>query len=400
MEQILEKYGNIEIIRVENRYLPLYRTKLKYGPYGKLQSFIEDPNLEEIMYVSPTKTLKVLHRKYGMCDTDIIIEEEEILAVIENIAKYCGRTIDEKNPILNARLPDGSRVNATLPQVSPSGTTLTIRKFTSEPLTIVDLISNGTVSIKVMAYLWMFVEGLGSRPSNILISGGPSSGKTTLLNILSTFIPEEERIITIEETAELRLEHENWIRLEEATGIEMPVLLKNSLRMRPDRIIIGEIRGPEAFVLFNAMNTGQRGCMGTIHANSTKETIARVMSPPMNVPSQMLRNLDLIINMQRITKAGTTIRRIVEISETGGIEGNIPTLNTIFKLEGGMLKETGVPSILREKISNEVGISLKDFDSILFERSEVLDKIVVSNYRDVQAIHKEIQNYYKKIKQT
>ena len=406
--EIVERYKNITIKKVEGKYIPLYEVEFiqeKKLPYLDIEPLIADDNLEEIVYNGPAKYVKVYHRKYGVCTTNVIVSNEDMRKVLNEIASFVGKKIDAAAPLFDGRLPDGSRVNATVPPASPDGPTLTIRKFLKDPMTIVDLIKNGTINSLVGAYLWLWVEGLKYKPSNVILSGGSSSGKTTTMNVLAMLIPVEERLITIEDAAELQLEHEHWIRMEtvpasrDVNEVSMDALLKNTLRMRPDRIIIGEIRSKEANTLFNAMNTGHEGCMGTVHANTASETIIRLTTPPMSVEPMMLMALDLIIMHQRMTiKGGGSVRRIVEISEIAGLEKNRPRLNTIFKWDpaSNTLKETGVPSKLREKISRAANISLKEFDELLRERQEIFDGLVIKNYRDAKTVTKVIQNYYLK----
>ena len=406
--EVIERYKNITIKKVEGKYIPLYEVEFiqeRKPPYLDLEPLIADDNLEEIVYNGPAKYVKVYHRKYGVCTTNVIVSNEDMRKVLNEIASFVGKKIDAAAPLFDGRLPDGSRVNATVPPASPDGPTLTIRKFLKDPMTIVDLMKNGTINSLVGAYLWLWVEGLKYKPSNVILSGGSSSGKTTTMNVLAMLIPVEERLITIEDAAELQLEHEHWIRMEtvpasrDVNEVSMDALLKNTLRMRPDRIIIGEIRSKEANTLFNAMNTGHEGCMGTVHANTASETIIRLTTPPMSVEPMMLMALDLIIMHQRMTiKGGGSVRRIVEISEIAGLEKNRPRLNTIFKWDpaSNTLKETGVPSKLREKISRAANISLKEFDELLRERQEIFDGLVIKNYRDAKTVTKVIQNYYLK----
>ncbi len=237
--------------------------------YGLLDPLVRDDNLEEIMVIGTNKPVYVWHRRFYMCKTNIVFKEDrEILNIIERIAREVGRRIDQQSPLLDARLPDGSRVNATIPPISLEGPTITIRKFKKDPLTIIDLIKYGTMNTDVAAFLWILVDGLGVKPANILVAGGTGSGKTTTLNSLAMFIPPGERVISIEDTAELQLPVEHWIRLEtrpanlEGKGeVTMDDLVKNTLRMRPDRIIVGEVRGEEARTMFTAMNTGHNGAL-------------------------------------------------------------------------------------------------------------------------------------------
>ena len=256
----------------------------------RLETLLDDPDLEEIMINGPDSHVFIYHKDHGMCETNLVMSEEKILNLIADIANKSADYINANKPFLNARLPDGSRFNATIPPATPWGPTVTIRKFRENPLSIVGLIELGTISENLAAFLWMCVEGERNYPMNILVIGGAGSGKTTTLNTLSAFIPEEDRIITIEDTLELNFYgRKNVIRIESIVGSEtrkeitMNDLLQNALRMRPDRLIMGEVRGPEAESLFNAMNVGH-SAMGTLHANSAGEAIARLTNPPMNVP--------------------------------------------------------------------------------------------------------------------
>ena len=231
--------------------------------YGKIDILLQDDELEEIMIIGSNKPVYVYHRTKGMMITEILLTEPEIRQIITKIANFVQRKIDKQTPILDARLPDGSRVNATIPPITADGPTLTIRKFKKEQLTIFDLINFNSINTHLAAFLWIVIDGLNVRPSNIIIAGGTGSGKTTTLNTLTSFIPTRERIITIEDTLELQIPQNHVIRTEtrppniEGKGeISMDVLLKNSLRQRPDRIIVGEVRSKEAITLFTALNTG------------------------------------------------------------------------------------------------------------------------------------------------
>lgn len=237
--------------------------------YGPLDPMIADDKLEDIMVTAVDKPVYVYHRKYGMCFTNVVFgSEDSIKYLIDKMARVVGRRIDQQTPLLDARLPNGSRVNATIPPVSLEGPTISIRKFRKDPLTMIDILNYNTVSTDVAAFLWLIVDGLGIKPANILFAGGTGCGKTTTLNAATTFVPERERIISIEDTAELQLPHKHWIRFEsrppnvEGRGeITMDDLVKNALRMRPDRMVVGEVRGPEARTMFTAMNTGHEGAV-------------------------------------------------------------------------------------------------------------------------------------------
>jgi len=294
-------------------------------------------------------------------------------------------------------------VNATIKPASISGPTITIRKFKADPFSIIDLINFGTFTSEVAAFLWLAVEGLDTRPANILIAGGTGSGKTTTLNVLASFIPPTERVITIEDTAELNLPIEHWIRMEsKPPGLEhrgeltLDILTKNALRMRPDRIIVGEIRHDEAFTLFTAMNTGHDGSLGTVHANSAQETIVRVTNPPMNVPQTMLSGLNFIIVEQRLhdRKKGT-VRRLTEISEVGGVLEGKPSVQTIFEWDPvkDAMKKTGVPSNYLRTLAKLSGMTNAQIDREIKQRQAFLESLKKKNIRSIQSTSRQMISF-------
>jgi len=373
--------------------------------YERLDPLVRDDNLEEIMVIGTNRPVYVWHRRFNMCKTNILFKtDREILNIIERIARQVGRRIDQQSPLLDARLPDGSRVNATIPPISLDGPTITIRKFKKDPLTIIDLIKYGTMNTEIAAFLWILVDGLGVKPANVLVSGGTGSGKTTTLNSLSLFIPPSERVITIEDTAELQLSVEHWIRLEtrppniEGKGeVTMDDLVKNTLRMRPDRIIVGEVRGPEARTMFTAMNTGHDGCMGTIHANSSRETITRLESPPMSVPRIMIPALDIILMQVRFhSRKKGTIRRITEIAEVAGIEGDNVQLNKLYKYDPAKdeLIPTGVPSRVLNTLAHHTGLSIRELELEREKRRIILEWMVEKGIRSIQEVGYYIRQFY------
>ena len=401
--EIIESFPELGIPPTRKEYYAEAVVREMIG-YGLLDFLIPDDELEEIMVIGPKRPVYVFHRRYGMMKTNIIFySDDEIREIIDKIARDVGRRIDIENPLLDARLPDGSRVNATIPPVSVDGSTITIRKFRKDPYTVVDLIRFGTLTPEIAAFLWMAVDGMGARPANILISGGTGSGKTTTLNVLATFIPAYERVITIEDTAELNLPLEHWVRLEarppgiEGTGeVSMDVLVKNALRMRPDRIIVGEVRHREAYTLFTAMNTGHDGSMGTIHANSAKETMVRITSPPMSVPEVMATALDFIIVQHRIhDRRKGTIRRITEIAEVIN-QDEKPVIRTIFvwepKEDTVLQVESNIAflNILKEY----TGFELSDLEDEIQRRTEFLNNLVKRGVRDLVGVKQEVQRYF------
>nr|WP_206203539.1 CpaF family protein [Thermococcus sp. M36] len=373
--------------------------------YGRLDPLVRDDNLEEIMVIGTNRPVYVWHRRFNMCKTNIVFpDDKEILNIIERIAREVGRRIDQQSPLLDARLPDGSRVNATIPPISLDGPTITIRKFKKDPLTIIDLIKYRTLNSDIAALLWVFVDGLGVKPANILVAGGTGSGKTTTLNALAMFIPPSERVISIEDTAELQLPVEHWIRLEtrppnlEGKGeVTMDDLVKNTLRMRPDRIIVGEVRGPEARTMFTAMNTGHDGCMGTIHSNSARETIVRLESPPMNVPRIMIPALDIILMQVRFhSRKMGTIRRVTEIAEISGMEGESIQLNKLYKYDPikDELVPTGVPSRTLNMLAHFTGMSVSEIEYEKEKRKIVLEWMIKRGIRGIEKVGYYIRQFY------
>jgi len=334
---------------------------------GPLEPFLADPTLTEIM-VNGAKNIYV-EREGKIERTNATFESNEhLMRIIERIVAPLGRRIDESTPYVNARLQDGSRVNAVIPPISLVGPVLTIRKFFKIPLTVEKLIELGTITSEAIELLKACVVAKLS----IVVSGGTGTGKTTFLNILSGHIPNDERIITIENAAELQLRQEHVVTLEsrppniEGRGqITIRDLVINSLRMRPDRIIVGECRGPEAFDMLQAMNTGHEGSMSTVHANSPREAMARlenmILMAGMELPHRAIREqissaLDIVIQLERMRDGS---RKCVAITEVQGMEGEVITMSDIFKFELagyenaraiGALRPTGLRPRFMDKI--------------------------------------------------
>lgn len=372
--------------------------------YGSIDNLVKDDRLEEIMVIGPKKMVYVFHRDYGMLRTNIVFgDDKEITNLVSRVAREVNRRVDTQNPFLDARLPDGSRVNATLWPVSADGATITIRKFKEDPYTIVDFIRENALDSEMAAFLWVAVEGMGAYPANMLISGGTGSGKTTTLNCMAAYIPSRERIVTIEDTLELNLPLEHLIRFEtrppglEGVGeITMDMLLKNSLRMRPDRIIVGEIRHEEAFTLFSALNTGHRGGLGTVHANSAQETIVRLRSPPMTVPPIMLEALDLVVVEQKIyDRRKGTIRRITEIAELTGMVEDIPQLQVLYEWDPtkDVFRKKDVPSKFLQQLQRYAACSMEDIRTEIDKRKKTLEELCRKNIRSLNEILLEFGAY-------
>lgn len=393
----LSENKNINIENITNKL------KLDSEGYGKINNLLKDDNLEEIMIINDKKPVYVYHRQKGMMLTNLKLNEIEIRQIIEKIANQVQRKIDKQTPLLDARLSDGSRVNATIPPLSPDGPTLTIRKFKKTPITIFDLIKSNTISSHLAAFFWTIIEGLNVYSANIIIAGGTGSGKTTTLNCLCSFIPPHERIISIEDTLELQINHDHLIRtetrppnIENKGEITMDILLKNSLRQRPDKIIVGEVRSNEATTLFGALNTGHSG-MGTLHANSTRETISRLNNSPMNVPKIMINSLDFIVMQNRIyNKEKGNIRRIIEVSEISGMELDQLQLNKIYEYNPihDSIEFKAISCNVLNKIAKMKGITYKEILEEIDKREKYLIKNIESRPEHIDNACGIINDYY------
>lgn len=309
--------------------------------FGPITGLLADSNVTEVMVNGPDHVYIEKNGKLVLTDAKFK-NDNHVLHVIKKIVAPIGRRIDESSPMVDARLQNGSRVNAIIPPLAIDGPSITIRKFAEDPFKVEDLINFSTMSSKMAELLKYCVEGR----LNILVSGGTGSGKTTTLNVLSSFIPQEERIVTIEDAAELQLSQEHVVRLEtrpanvEGKGeITIRDLVKNSLRMRPDRIIVGEVRSGEALDMLQAMNTGHDGSLTTGHANSPRDMLSRVetmvLMSGMNLPIKAIRDqaasaIDLIIQQSRLMDGS---RKITHITEVQGMEGDVIVLQDIFKFE-------------------------------------------------------------------
>ena len=408
MSDILAQYGRVTIYNEPNHPSPIYHVEgaIEANPYGDLAALLEDDSLEEVMYNGGTQCVKVAHRDHGMCRTNVWIDDNDGLQIATNIASFTNVPLGDGPgmvPIFDGRLPDGSRVNGTIPPVSPDGPTLTIRKFKEDPLTMIDLINFGTVNLRLAAMMWVWIEGLDARPANFVIAGGTGSGKTTTLNCLGMYIPWHRRLLTVEDTAELQVYHDHWLRMETrrerpdgTPEVDMNDCLKSSLRMRPDRIIVGEVRGSEAATLLTAMNTGHDGSFGSLHANTAQETVTRMINQPMSVPPIMLTGLDLIIIQARLHVHGRTARKITEVAEVAGMEGDKPRLNAIWKYDAARdeIVETGIPSQFRERICNAAGVTPEVFEEHVQQRMAILADLQRRDIRDIQTVTSIIQNFY------
>jgi pilus assembly protein CpaF len=388
MRQLIESLFN-QVLSEENLlYSRANRNRLLHWVmadilgYGPLEPLLQDQEITEVMVNGPTN---VYVERYGIIEKSNVEFENtaHLLRIIDRIVSPIGRRVDEASPMVDARLPNGYRVNATIPPLSLDGPLLTIRKFATTPFTAQDLIANGTFNPQFVSFMKACVEAR----INLVISGGTGSGKTTLLNVASAFIPRRERIVTIEDTAELQMKQEHVVRMEyrppnvEGRGeVTIRRLVINALRMRPDRIIVGEARGGEALDMLQAMNTGHDGSMTTIHSNSPRDTLRRietmVLMAGMDLPLRAIREqvasaIDLVIHMERL-RDGT--RRVVQVAEVQGMEGESVVMQDLFLFDQtglqngrviGSLKSTG----LRPKFSDKFELNNITLPANIFEIS-------------------------------
>lgn len=376
IEEIIKdciEFENLNVSRIEREKIKKEILDDTVG-FGPITPLIRDTDVSEIMVNGPNQVYVEKKGKLTLIDVTFK-DNKHIQHVIEKIVTPLGRRIDESSPMVDARLPDGSRVNAIIPPLALNGPTLTIRKFSDDPFKISDLVNFGTLSLQISEFIKACVEG----KLNIIVSGGTGSGKTTTLNVLSSFIPNDERVVTIEDAAELQLGQEHVVRLEtrpaniEGKGaVTIRDLVKNSLRMRPDRIVVGEVRSGEALDMLQAMNTGHDGSLTTGHANSPRDMLSRletmVLMAGMEIPIKAIREqiasaVDLIVQQSRLRDGS---RKITHVTEVQGMEGDVIILQDIFRYEQndisnnkneGRFVFTGIkPKFLKKLKENKVKI--------------------------------------------
>lgn len=344
--------------------------------YGPVDRFLKDDTVTEVMVNGPSRIFVERSGKIERTDARFV-DEAHLRRIVDKIVSQVGRRVDESTPMVDARLPDGSRVNAIIHPLAIGGPYLTIRKFAADPYSVEDLINFGTLTPQTAHFVDACVKGR----LNVVVSGGTGTGKTTMLNVLSSFIPDNERIVTVEDAKELQLHQEHVLTLEarpaniEGKGeVKIRDLVRNALRMRPDRIVVGEARGAEALDMLQAMNTGHDGSITTIHSNSPRDTLSRVetmsLMAGMDLPirairEQMASALDLVVHLTRL-RDGT--RRVTHVSEVMGMEGDVIVMQDIYLFDYGMgideegrflghLKSTGIRPAFSDKLA-DVGIFL------------------------------------------
>ncbi len=408
IERYVEKKFD-EIVRDYGFNLtPLQYEKFKYYilrdfvGLERIEPLMKDPKIEDISCIGPGIPIYVYHRKYGSVQTDVMFKDnEELNRFIIKMAQLAGRHVSVSDPLLQGALPDGSRVQATYvvsKDISTRGSNFTIRKFRKDPLTITDLVKYGTLTPTIAAYLWLAVQ----YRSSILIAGGTATGKTTLLNAIAMFIPPEAKIVSIEDTPELRLSHENWLqkiaREEEGVSkVDLFDLLRAALRERPDYIVVGEVRGKETYVLFQGMATGHPG-LATIHAENMDTLVDRLISPPISLPPALLHSLDLVIFARRALVKNYRVRRIGRVEEIMDVdlERKRPITNTFIEWIPAEDKFViAKKSKVIDKIIHERGVDEKSVWSELRRRSFVIKYLADNDIRYYRDVQKYISRYYK-----
>ena len=363
-DQVIEQEGTV-LTRIERQRL-FEEVYAEIRGFGPIEPLLQDPTVSEVMVNGPKSVY--VEQKGKLRKTEVTFDDDDhVMRIIDRIVAPLGRHIDESSPMVDARLPDGSRVNAIIPPLSLVGPSITVRKFAKTPFTVDDLIRFGSMTPEIAEFLKACVRAR----MNIIVSGGTGSGKTTLLNVLSSFIPNDERIVTIEDAAELQLRQEHIVRLEsrpaniEGKGaVKIRDLVINALRMRPDRIVVGECRGAEALDMLQAMNTGHDGSLTTGHANSPRDILSRletmVLMAGMDLPLRAIREqiaaaMDVIVQQARLRDGS---RRVTNITEVQGMEGDVIVLQDIFVFEqlgeeGGKILGRIKPTGIRPKFMNK-----------------------------------------------
>jgi flagellar protein FlaI len=391
------------IIEPETLDKLMYYVARDYIHFGKIDPLMRDHMIEDISADGVGVPIYIWHREYESIPTSIVFSDSrELDSFVTKLAYVSGRHISIATPMVDASLPDGSRVQLTYSrEVTRRGSTFTIRRFRADPLTITDLISFGTVSSLMGAYFWYLVE----RKASLIIGGGTASGKTTSLNALSMFIVPDFKVVSIEDTAELNLPHENWIPSVARTGfgavgspaeISLFDLLKAAMRQRPDYIIVGEVRGAEAYTLFQSMATGHGG-LSSMHADSVTAAIHRLESEPMNIPPTLIMTLDVIAMQSRVRVAERSTRRMTHIAELVRIDpvSKEILINDVFKWEPktDTFAYSGRSYVL-EKVVERYGASMDIIKKELDRRKTVLDWMVKSNIRRYTDVSAVIRDYY------
>ncbi|MGC1122107.1 MAG: type II/IV secretion system ATPase subunit [Candidatus Methanofastidiosia archaeon] len=416
VNNVIRKY-RMRMDRSSYERLTYYVTREFVG-YNKIDPILRDPNIEDISCDGPAIPIYIFHRHFENLQTNVIFRTaDELDSFIIKLAQRCQRHVSIAEPLLDGSLPDGSRVQLSLgKEVTMHGSTFTIRKFREDPLTPPDMMTFGTFSASMLALMWFFME----KGVSILIAGGTASGKTTTLNCLCLFIKPEAKIVSIEDTAELNVAHQNWIPAVTRAGfgpitpsgkrmgeVDMFDLLKASLRQRPDYIVVGEVRGKEAYTLFQAIATGH-AALGTIHADSPQGVVHRLESEPINCPRILIKNLDIVLLQARVRLRGKITRRITDIVEVVDLDPSTKEVITNTLYEWNPFEDTfrfTGRSYLLERLEKEKGMSMEEILKEIERRKQIISwmhdnqirfykdvaEIIAEYYRDPEAVLSKIE---------
>lgn len=408
--KIQKVLSDMNIVLPAEKYMKVaYYLVRNFVGLNEVEPFMFDPYIEDIGCSGVGTPVYIIHKKFGSIETNLTYTDIDNLSnFVIKISERCGRYISYATPLLDGRLPDGSRVQASYAKdVTTKGPTFTIRKFRKNPFSPVDMISMRTASLDMMAYLWLLIE----HSVSVLICGGVSTGKTSFLNSLSMFIPRERKVISIEDTREINLPHDNWIPavsregfgIPESTGkrygeVDLFDLLKESFRQNPDYVIVGEVRGKEAYVMFQGMASGHSS-IGTLHAGSLEDVIKRLETPPIDLSPSLIESLDAIIVMTNAKEKGKSARRVKEISEIQSVDAStgISHSKRVFSWipSEDVFKEEVMESFVLQKISFEEGATMQRTIAELNDRKAVLSWMLRQNIMHYEHVCDVINLYYK-----
>lgn len=404
--KVISEYG---LILTQNEFIKImYFIYRNFIGFNEIEPLLEDPNIEDISCDGTKSSIYVIHRKFGSVKTNIAFNETDTLReFVIKLAERSGRYVSYAEPILAGTLPDGSRVSATLAgDVATRGPTFTIRKFGEKPFSPIEQIELGTASVDVLAYLWYLIEG----GLSLLVIGGVATGKTSFLNSIAIFIPPESRIITIEDTRELKLMHEHWVAGLARVGFGIPLstgekygevtlfdLLKESFRQNPDYVVVGEVRGAEASVMFQGMSSGHPS-LSTFHAGSVDTLIKRLTTPPIELSPTLIESLDVILIMVHAREKGKSARRIKEIVEVEGLDVKTNEIKTrqIFVWDpiNDKYEKVGESLKVQELITAKGG-RLEDAKAEIETRKKILEMFIAKGIKDFNEVNNYINTYYK-----
>ena len=409
LEKALDKILHDKQIKLDQteKNIIFYYIMREFAGYGRIDILMHDPEIEDISCDGHGIPIFVVHKQYESIKTNIIYKDaDELDSFVVKLSQMCGKQISVYEPVVDGKLADGSRLQTTLGRTITMLSTFTIRRFREDPLTPIDLLNNNTISMELAAYFWLTIE----KGCNILFCGGTASGKTTMLNALSLFVPPSYKIVSIEDTREINLPHENWIAgttrsgftstdiLKTSRDIDMFDLIRVALRQRPRVIIVGEVRGKEAYSLFQAMTTGHLS-YSTVHASDMHSLIQRLENPPISLPRALLTSLDTIVFLNSVIVKGNPVRRITNVTEIIELDAGTNRLVTMspFEWVGGSEDrfQNNGSSRLLYKIRLENGWSENQLHQELQNRMDVLDWMKKQNLRSYTDVGKIVATYMK-----